>query len=220
MSRTFKLELTQATCNILTGDQGGGIDLGPLGDFRNKDEMYLFGFGISRKGHLLIFYPKSLGSFSTSKTFDYSPSIEIGSHELNDDDNHVEFCLWPLEVDSGYASNSDNFSRFGQHFVDRYNLKVSELRQHHYPEPVAHQAFNEILMYMHHFAILLGQGVRLDDDIYTPTIIRASHIPGVTPRDGSSGVISSEFILNGEDGNGDYTLKFKYAFSMAVILPS
>jgi hypothetical protein len=211
MSRSFKLELTNLVNLETTNDNG-------LGEIGNKDEIYLFGFGMSRKGHRIIFKPKNLGSFSRSDTKVFSPAIEIGAHEIDDDDNHVVFCLWAYEKDGGYVQN--HFDSLSDSFQFNFDRKVSELRAAHYPEPVAHEAFLEILMFLHYKANALSKvDFEADDDIYLPTVFRVSNKNAVAVNGGSHGDIEERFMLYGYQGFGDYNLTFNYNFGNSNTVP-
>lgn len=90
MSYRFKLQLTRVECKNEALFEWG------------KDEMYLFGFGVTRKGELFSVGYHSLGSYHTDDVSKppAAPHL-IFESELPEDGLEVLLYLWLIEEDGG-----------------------------------------------------------------------------------------------------------------------
>jgi hypothetical protein len=95
MTFRFKLELTRVECLNEALNEWG------------KDEMRLFGFGISRKGHLFATGYRSLGSYHTGDVNKTSAiPMTLFERDLENDGLEVLFFFWLIEEDGGGVRDS------------------------------------------------------------------------------------------------------------------
>jgi len=134
MTFRFKLELTRVEClSEAIGEWG-------------KDEMRLFGFGISRKGHLFATGYRSLGSYHTGDV-NQTPAIpmELFERDLEDDGLEVIFFFWLIEEDGGGVRDAARSLKdsFQKSFFDQ----VETLREAQFPrECIPFTAFYKTIL--------------------------------------------------------------------------
>lgn len=207
MTRDFKLYLTR-------------ISGTPLGDgFRGgADEMKLCGIGITRQGQRILFEPAPIANVNQSIDITIEPPYLIKKIEIPRNETDLLFCFWLYEQDN------DSLARFWSRVVDSYGFwmdrKLQELRPFRYPEnQLQFQAFTEILFDIHSrvrtTADVPNLGWGDGDDVYIPTLIRASHLGSNVEAESLhrayEGQTSGNFAVS--RGASHYSLYFRYNFS-------
>jgi hypothetical protein len=191
MSKPFRLMLSKIVCNAEQYGEPG------------KDEIYLFGVGVTNKGDRLLIEPRKLGSFGNDQSTPSGYSHTVIDTHVSDHVSLVSTCLWLFERDSGGLANSGNEIR--QEFDRLMDLQLAALLPFglgdaQYPYALARTALG-----MRREIARLADGWN-NDEISDPVIIdhgiNDPALPGVQKY-------SRNFI-----GAGVYTLEFHHSLEL------
>lgn len=93
MSKPFRLTLTRVECVAEQFSEPG------------KDELYLFGIGITSRGDRYFIAPRKLGSFGTSQVTPASFKETLVDTQVHDRTGLATTAIWLFERDSGGLAN-------------------------------------------------------------------------------------------------------------------
>lgn len=172
-----------------------------------KDEMRLFGFAISRKGHLFATGYRSLGSYGEGDVRDDGIfPMELIDTELEDDGLEVLFYVWLVEEDG--AGVRDSAAGLVQDFKTRVRDQIDFLGKLGFPRDcIPFTAFYKAALLFHSVITEAGTSGR-DDEVYTPfEIILDKPTSGV-----ALGGVSKDFSLRRVKRLGDYFVTFRFRY--------
>ena len=213
MSTHFKLALVRMQCLNEQHLEPG------------QDEMRLFGFAISRKGHLFATGFKSLGGWSTGDVRDTGifPMV-LCETDLEDDGLEVLLYLWLVEEDSGGVRNAA--AGLETSFRDAYREKAKQLLAIRFPRDcIPFTAFYKaVIPFQSEIEEASTDGVN-NDELYTPVDILLDKIgPGLGIQPGMlGGVIGGglnyvqEISFERSRDLGHYRLTLRYSYTTELV---
>lgn len=196
MSHRFTLQLLRMKCiHEAIGEWG-------------KDEMNLFGFAISRRGHLFATGYRGLGSYSDGdeKSTGIFPMMLFDA-ELEDDGLEVILYLWLVEEDSGGVKGSA--ASLEAEMREAYRGQATRLLEIRFPRDcIPFTAFYKaVLPFKGSIAEAATDGAN-NDELYEPWDILLDY-----QATGPSSLSSSrEFSLQASKNAGHYVLTFRLVY--------
>ncbi|MCE9592580.1 MAG: hypothetical protein K8S98_00165 [Planctomycetes bacterium] len=173
-----------------------------------KDEMHLFGFGISRKGNLIATGYRGLGSYSSG---DVKPPgvfpITLYDAELENDGLDVLFYFWFVEEDGGGVRKAA--TNLEAELRAAYLAKANALTAIKFPrECIPFTAFYKAVLPFED-SIQEASTDGLNDELYIPVDLLLRFEP-----DGPTGLqVTKDITVRRSKKLGDYLLTLRYTYS-------